>query len=170
MSGVVAARLQLRTQHSNLVPERQPTNILLLSPLKARLHPSISRQEHSTDNNTDKGTGCLQCLTDSWESHAGLDTSTACGARVLVGIITSLAAIRVSTTLLQPSNRPMKCSQRSKSTLTTRASKSPFRQYKNKTLPRSVPGQSKDRCGLGSYSDMRPWKKIVVTLPDNWIG
>jgi hypothetical protein len=50
-AGVVAARLQLRTQHSNLVPERQPTNILLPSPLEARLHHSISYQEH---NNTDK--------------------------------------------------------------------------------------------------------------------
>jgi hypothetical protein len=169
MSGVVAARLQMRTQHSNLVPERQPTNILLLSPSKLDpITPSPAKSTAQTKIPTRQGI-CLQCLTDSWESHAGLDTSTACGARVSVEIITSLAAIRVSTTLLQPSNRPMKCSQRSKSTLTTRASKSPFRQYKNKTLPRSVPGQSKDRCGLGSYSDMRPWK-IVVTLPDNWIG
>ena len=63
MPGVVAARLQLRTQHPNRVPERQPTNILLLSPLKARLHPSISRQEHSTDNNTDK-TGDMSPMLD----------------------------------------------------------------------------------------------------------
>ena len=54
MSGVVATRLQLRTQHPNLVLERQPTNILLLSPLEARLHHSISRLEHNTDSNTDK--------------------------------------------------------------------------------------------------------------------
>jgi hypothetical protein len=131
----------------------------------SKLHSITPSPTRSTTIPTRQGI-CLQCLTDSWESHTGLDTLTACGPRVSVVIITSLAASRVSTTLLQPSNRPMKCSQRSKSTSAARASKSPFRQHKNKTLPRSVPGQSKDCCGLRSYSDMRPWKTIVI-LPDN---
>ena len=54
MSGVVASRLRLRTQHPNLVPDRQPTNVLLLAPREAQLHHSIFCQEHSIDNNTDK--------------------------------------------------------------------------------------------------------------------
>jgi hypothetical protein len=70
MSGAVAARLQLRIQHPNLVPEGQPTNILLLSPLEARLHHSISCKEHSTDNNTDKA-GDMSPMLDRFvgESH-----------------------------------------------------------------------------------------------------
>ena len=54
MSGVVAARLQLEHNSLILFQRDSQTNILRLSPLEARLHQSISYQEHSTDSNTDK--------------------------------------------------------------------------------------------------------------------
>jgi hypothetical protein len=54
MSGAAAARLQRRTQHPNLVPERQPTSILLLAPREAPLHHSVPCQQRNMDNNTDK--------------------------------------------------------------------------------------------------------------------